>query len=240
MYEGPVQELIDELSRLPGIGPRGAARIAFHLLDAPVDDVNRLSDLLRAVKKHAKFCSVCFNISQEDLCRICRDQRRDRSMICVVEESKDVIAIERTREFRGLYHVLGGSISPIDGRGPADLHTRELFQRLADPEIKEVILATDPDTQGEATAAYLSRMLVDSGIRVTRPASGLPVGGDLEYADQVTLGRAFEGRRDMHAPRREPQPQPIMSSPVGSDGSAEPAGEAATDSSTSNAQIGAI
>lgn len=205
MYEGPVQALIDELSRLPGIGPRGAGRIAFYLLDAPAEDVMRLADLLKAVKEQAKFCSVCFNISQDEMCRICRDPRRDRTMICVVEESKDVVAIERTREFRGLYHVLGGSISPIDGRGPADLHTRELFQRLSDPNITEVILATDPDTQGEATAAYLSRMLVDSGIKVTRPASGLPVGGDLEYADQVTLGRAFEGRRDMHAPRPAPR-----------------------------------
>lgn len=208
MYDGPVQDLIDELSRLPGVGPRSAARIAFYLLDAAPEDVIRLADLMRDVKEQAKFCSICFNICAEEQCRICRDPRRDRTMICVVEESKDVIAIERTREFRGLYHVLGGSISPIDGRGPADLHTRELFQRLSDPEITEVILATDPDTQGEATASYLSRMLVDSGIRVTRPASGLPVGGDLEYADQVTLGRAFEGRRDMHAPRREPQLPP--------------------------------
>lgn len=214
MYEGLVQELIDELSRLPGIGPRGAGRIAFYLLDAQPDDVNRLADLLKAVKEHAKFCSVCFNISQEEQCRICRDPRRDQTMICVVEESKDVIAVERTREFRGVYHVLGGSISPIDGRGPADLHIRELFQRLSDPTITEVIIATDPDTQGEATAAYLSRMLADSGIKVTRPASGLPVGGDLEYADQVTLGRAFEGRRDMHAPRHEPQLPPTAPSPV--------------------------
>ena len=213
MYEGPVQVLIDELSRLPGIGPRGAGRIAFHLLDAPIEDVTRLADALRALKEQTKFCSVCFNVSQDEQCRICRDPRRDRTMICVVEESKDVIAIERTREFRGLYHVLGGSISPIDGRGPADLRTRELFIRLGDPAITEVILATDPDTQGEATASYLSRMLADSGIKVTRPASGLPVGGDLEYADQVTLGRAFEGRRDMHAPRTEPELVPTAASP---------------------------
>lgn len=197
MYEGPVQELIDELSRLPGIGPRSAQRIAFHLLDAPEEDVLKLADTLREVKRHARFCEVCFNVSQEDRCRVCRDPRRDRSILCVVEESKDVVAIERTNEFRGLYHVLGGSISPIDGRGPGDLHTRELFTRLADGEIQEVILATDPDTQGEATASYLSRMLRDFGVRVTRPASGLPVGGDLEYADQVTLGRAFSGRRSM-------------------------------------------
>lgn len=157
----------------------------------------KLADTLREVKRHARFCEVCFNVSQEDRCRVCRDPRRDRSILCVVEESKDVVAIERTNEFRGLYHVLGGSISPIDGRGPGDLHMRELFTRLADGEIQEVILATDPDTQGEATASYLSRMLRDFGVRVTRPASGLPVGGDLEYADQVTLGRAFSGRRSM-------------------------------------------
>ena len=197
MYEGPIQDLIDELSRLPGIGPRGASRIAFHLLDAPEEDVFTLADTLRRVKQASRFCEVCFNISSEERCRVCRDPRRDRAVLCVVEESKDVVAIERTNEFRGLYHVLGGSISPIDGRGPADLHTRELFQRLADGEVQEVILATDPDTQGEATASYLSRMLRDFGVRVTRPASGLPVGGDIEYADQVTLGRALEGRRDM-------------------------------------------
>lgn len=179
------------------MGPRSAQRIAFHLLDAPEEDVLALADTLREVKQHARFCEVCFNVSQEERCRVCRDPRRDRSLLCVVEESKDVVAIERTNEFRGLYHVLGGSISPIDGRGPGDLHTRELFVRLADEEIQEVILATDPDTQGEATAAYLSRMLRDFGVRVTRPASGLPVGGDLEYADQVTLGRAFSGRRSM-------------------------------------------
>lgn len=200
MYEGPIQDLIDALSRLPGVGPRSAQRIAFHLLDAPEEEVFALADTLRRVKKSAKFCEVCFNVTQENRCRVCRDPRRDRSMICVVEESKDVIAIERTSEFRGLYHVLGGSISPIDGRGPGDLHTRELFTRLADGQVTEVILATDPDTQGEATAAYLSRMLKDFGVMVTRPASGLPVGGDLEYADQVTLGRAFEGRRSMFAP----------------------------------------
>ncbi|MFV0428791.1 MAG: recombination mediator RecR [Arachnia sp.] len=195
MYEGPIQDLIDELGRLPGIGPRSAQRIAFYLLDAAEEDVYSLADTLRRVKQSARFCEVCFNVTQEQRCRVCRDPRRDRSMLCVVEESKDVIAIERTSEFRGLYHVLGGSISPIDGRGPGDLRTRELFQRLADGEVQEVILATDPDTQGEATAAYLGRMLRDFGVTVTRPASGLPVGGDLEYADQVTLGRAFAGRR---------------------------------------------
>ena len=199
MYEGPIQDLIDELSRLPGIGPRGASRIAFYLLDAPEEEVFALADTLRRMKEAARFCEVCFNISQEERCRVCRDPRRDPAVLCVVEESKDVVAIERTNEFRGLYHVLGGSISPIDGRGPADLHTRELFTRLADGVVQEVILATDPDTQGEATAAYLSRMLRDFGVRVTRPASGLPVGGDLEYADELTLGRALEGRRELSA-----------------------------------------
>lgn len=198
MYEGPIQDLIDALSRLPGVGPRSAQRIAFHLLDQPEAEVFALADVIRTVKGAARFCEVCFNVTQEERCRICRDPRRDGSVICVVEESRDVIAIERTNEFRGLYHVLGGSISPIDGRGPGDLHTRELFQRLADGQVQEVILATDPDTQGEATAAYLSRMLRDFGVQVTRPASGLPVGGDLEYADHVTLGRAFEGRRNMN------------------------------------------
>ena len=214
MYEGPIQDLIDELSRLPGIGPRGAQRIAFYLLDAPEEEVYLLADTLRRVKESSRFCEVCFNISQEERCRVCRDPRRDRSQLCVVEESKDVVAIERTNEFRGLYHVLGGSISPIDGRGPADLHTRELFQRLADGVVNEVIIATDPDTQGEATASYLSRMLRDFGVRVTRPASGLPVGGDLEYADQVTLGRAFEGRRSMFGPEDYPA-QPAVVTAAG-------------------------
>ena len=199
MYDGPVQDLIDELGRLPGIGPKSAQRIAFWLLDQPAEDVERLAQALIEVKQKVRFCEICFNVTDQDVCRICRDPKRDASSICVVEESKDVVAIERTREFRGRYHVLGGSISPIDGRGPGDLHTRELFQRLADGSVTEVILATDPDTQGEATAAYLSRMLRDFGVRVTRPASGLPVGGDLEYADEVTLGRAFAGRRSVDA-----------------------------------------
>lgn len=214
MYEGPIQDLIDELSRLPGIGPRGAQRIAFYLLDAPEEEVYLLADTIRRVKESSRFCEVCFNISQEERCRVCRDPRRDRSQLCVVEESKDVVAIERTNEFRGLYHVLGGSISPIDGRGPADLHTRELFQRLADGAVTEVIIATDPDTQGEATASYLSRMLRDFGVRVTRPASGLPVGGDLEYADQVTLGRAFEGRRSMFEQFDQPSRPAVATAPA--------------------------
>ena len=207
MYEGPIQELIDALARLPGVGPRSAQRIAFYLLDAPEEEVFDLAETLRRVKQNAQFCEVCFNVSQEQRCRVCKDPRRDRSLLCVVEESRDVIAIERTNEFRGLYHVLGGSISPIEGRGPGDLRIRELFQRLADGEVEEVILATDPDTQGEATASYLSRMLADFGVRVTRPASGLPVGANLEYADQATLGRAFEGRRVLVERATLPEPQ---------------------------------
>ena len=195
MYEGPIQDLIDALGQLPGIGPKSAQRIAFHLLDAPVEDVEHLASTLREVKARVKFCDICFNVSEDERCRMCRDPRRDQSAICVVEESKDVMAVERTREFRGLYHVLGGSISPIDGRGPSDLHIRELCMRLGDGTVQEVILATDPNVEGEATASYLSRLLLPMGVRVSRLASGLPVGGDLEYADEVTLGRALDGRR---------------------------------------------
>lgn len=195
MYEGVVQDLIDELGRLPGVGPKSAQRIAFHILQADPVDVRRLAEVLLEVKEKVAFCSVCGNVAEEELCRICRDQRRDRSVICVVEESKDVVAIERTREFRGRYHVLGGAISPIEGIGPDDLRIRELMSRLADGVVTEVILATDPNLEGEATATYLTRLLRPMGLRVTRLASGLPVGGDLEYADEVTLGRAFEGRR---------------------------------------------
>ncbi|MFT4296833.1 MAG: recombination mediator RecR [Micropruina sp.] len=195
MFEGPIQDLIDELARLPGIGPKGAQRIAFHILTAETADVERLADVLRHVAEKVRFCDRCFNISEEELCRICRDPRRDQTTICVVEESKDVMAIERTNEFRGLYHVLGGAISPIDNVGPGDLHIRELVIRLGDGTVTEVILATDPNLEGEATAAYLSRLLVPLGVVVSRLASGLPVGGDLEYADEVTLGRAFAGRR---------------------------------------------
>jgi recombination protein RecR len=197
VYEGPVQDLIDELAALPGIGPKGAQRIAFWLLDQPEEDVTRLAETLSRVKAQVRFCQVCFNIASDDLCRVCRDPRRDQTSICVVEESKDVVAIERTREFRGRYHVLGGSISPIDNRGPGDLRIRELVQRLADGTVTEVILATDPNLEGEATATYLSRLLIPMGVSVTRLASGLPVGGDLEYADEITLGRAFEGRRQV-------------------------------------------
>ena len=195
VYEGVVQDLIDELGRLPGVGPKSAQRIAFHLLATDPVDVRRLAQVLGEVKKRVKFCAVCGNVAEDELCRICRDPRRDLSAICVVEESKDVVAVERTREFRGRYHVLGGAISPIEGIGPDDLRIRELMTRLADGVVTEVILATDPNLEGEATATYLTRLLRPMGLRVTRLASGLPVGGDLEYADEVTLGRAFEGRR---------------------------------------------
>ncbi len=195
MYEGVVQDLIDELGRLPGIGPKGAQRIAFHLLAADGDDVKRLAEVLVQVKDTVRFCTECGNVAEEERCRVCRDERRDPTVICVVEEPKDVVAIERTREFRGRYHVLGGAISPIEGIGPDDLRIKELMQRLADGAITEVILATDPNLEGEATATYLARLLRPMGMQVTRLASGLPVGGDLEYADEVTLGRAFEGRR---------------------------------------------
>ncbi|GAB4069517.1 recombination mediator RecR [Angustibacter speluncae] len=199
MYEGAVQELIDELGRLPGVGPKSAQRIAFHLLAQDPEDVQRLVAALTEVKARVRFCIVCGNVAEEEQCRICRDPRRDASLVCVVEESKDVVAIERTREFRGRYHVLGGAISPIDGVGPDDLRIRELMTRLADGTITEVIIATDPNLEGEATAAFLARTLRPMGLRVTRLASGLPVGGDLEYADEVTLGRAFEGRRLLEA-----------------------------------------
>ncbi len=197
MYEGIVQDLIDELGRLPGVGPKSAQRIAFHLLSADTVDVRRLASVLVEVKDKVRFCVTCGNVAEEEQCKICRDPRRDLSVLCVVEESKDVVAIERTREFRGRYHVLGGAISPIEGIGPDELRIRELMQRLADGSVTEVILATDPNLEGEATATYLSRLLKPMGLRVTRLASGLPVGGDLEYADEVTLGRAFEGRRSV-------------------------------------------
>jgi recombination protein RecR len=197
MYEGVVQDLIDELGRLPGVGPKSAQRIAFHVLAAEAVDVRRLAQVLVEVKDRVRFCSVCGNVAQEETCRICRDQRRDPAVLCVVEEPKDVVAIERTREYRGRYHVLGGAISPIDGIGPEELRIRELLPRLSDGTVTEVILATDPNLEGEATATYLTRLLRPMGLRVTRLASGLPVGGDLEYADEVTLGRAFEGRRSV-------------------------------------------
>ena len=195
MYEGIIQDLIDELGRLPGVGPKSAQRIAFHIIQSDRVDVSRLAEVLKTVKERVKFCTTCGNISEEELCRICRDPRRDNTSICVVEESKDVIAIEKTREFKGKYHVLGGAISPIDGIGPENLRIRELMQRLAETKIAEVIIATDPNLEGEATATYLTRLIKPLGVKVSRLASGLPVGGDLEYADEVTLGRAFEGRR---------------------------------------------
>lgn len=195
MYEGVVQDLIDELGRLPGVGPKSAQRIAFHILAADPADVRRLADVLIEVKARVRFCVTCGNVAQDEQCRICADPRRDPHVLCVVEEPKDVVAIERTREFRGRYHVLGGAISPIEGVGPDDLRTRELMERLADGTVTEIILATDPNLEGEATATYLARLIKPMGLRVTRLASGLPVGGDLEYADEVTLGRAFEGRR---------------------------------------------
>jgi recombination protein RecR len=193
MYEGAVQNLIDRLGQLPGVGPKSAQRIAFHLLAAEPEDVRALVDALVEVKERVRFCAACGNVSEEQECRICRDPKRDPAVICVVEESKDVVAIERTREFRGRYHVLGGAISPIDGIGPDDLRLQELMERL--PGATELIIATDPNLEGEATATYIARLVQPMGIKVTRLASGLPVGGDLEYADEVTLGRAFEGRR---------------------------------------------
>jgi len=195
VYDGVVQSLIDELGRLPGVGPKGAQRIAFYLLGADPADVRRLAAVLVEVIERVRFCRVCGNVAEEEECRICRDPRRDPSVICVVEEPKDVAAIEKIREYHGRYHVLGGAISPIDGIGPEDLRTRELMARLSDGSVSELILATDPNLEGEATATYLARLVKPLGLRVTRPASGLPVGGDLEYADEVTLGRAFEGRR---------------------------------------------
>ncbi len=203
MYEGPVQDLIDELGRLPGVGPKSAQRIAFHLLGVEPADIGRLQAALQRIRDGVQFCTICGTVSEKELCRICADSRRDRSVICVVEEPKDVQAVERTREFRGRYHVLGGALDPMSGIGPEQLRIRELLARLGNQadgvDVSEVIIATDPNTEGEATATYLSRQLRDVGVVVTRLASGLPVGGDLEYADEVTLGRAFEGRRRVDA-----------------------------------------
>ncbi|WP_033293007.1 recombination mediator RecR [Amycolatopsis jejuensis] len=196
MYEGVVQDLIDELGRLPGVGPKSAQRIAFHLLAADPADLARLQDVLGKVKEGVQFCEVCGNVSEQDRCRICRDERRDLTVICVVEEPKDVLAVERTREFKGRYHVLGGALDPLSGIGPEQLRMRELLKRIGEADVREIIIATDPNTEGEATATYLVRMLRDfPGLTVTRLASGLPMGGDLEFADELTLGRALSGRR---------------------------------------------
>ena len=197
MYEGPVQDLIDEMGRLPGIGPKSAQRIAFHLLKVDPTDAERLARAITEVKARVHFCRICWNVAEGEVCRICGDARRDATLVCVVEEPRDLVAIEKTREFRGRYHVLGGAISPIEGVGPDDLRIRELLRRLGSEGVREVILATNPNIEGEATAMYLARLLGPLGVRVTRIASGLPVGGDLEYADEVTLGRAFAGRREM-------------------------------------------
>jgi recombination protein RecR len=202
VYEGPVQDLIDELGRLPGVGPKSAQRIAFHLLGADPADLTRLQDALQRVKEGVVFCEICGNVSAENICRICADPRRDLTMVCVVEEPKDVLAVERTREFKGRYHVLGGALDPLSGIGPDQLRIRELLARMGavvdGVSISELIIATDPNTEGEATATYLVRMLRDfPGLTVTRLASGLPMGGDLEFADELTLGRALSGRRPL-------------------------------------------
>ncbi|WP_269928411.1 recombination mediator RecR [Kocuria massiliensis] len=221
MYQGAVQDLIDELGRLPGVGPKSAQRIAFYILNSPADEMAQLASAITTVKTKVSFCEICGNISESPKCSICRDARRDGSLICVVEEPKDVSAIERTGSFTGRYHVLGGSINPMQGIGPDRLRIRELVTRLADEEIQEIILAMDPNLEGEATATYLSRMLTPIGITVSRLASGLPVGGDLEYADEITLGRALEGRRVLTAGQRK------------AEGSAQGPRETATSESTS-------
>ncbi|TGD27975.1 recombination protein RecR [Brevibacterium sp. S22] len=197
VYEGALQDLVEEFGKLPGIGPKSAQRLAFHILQTDAQDVNALAQALTNVKKRVRFCEICGNVSEEAECTVCQDPRRDRSMVCVVEEPKDVVAIERTREYRGLYHVLGGAIDPMAGVGPDNLRIKELMTRLQDGEVTETVIATDPNLEGEATATYLVRLLGSLGVTVTRLASGLPVGGDLEYADEVTLGRAFSGRREI-------------------------------------------
>ena len=199
VYEGPVQALVDELGRLPGVGPKSAQRIAFYLLKAAPEDANRLARAIVEAKEKVSWCRRCFNIAEGELCIYCRDDRRDSALLCVVEEPRDIVAVERTHEFRGRYHVLQGAISPIDGIGADQLRVKELLARVRDEGVTEVILATNPNIEGEATAMYLARLLKPLGLRVTRIASGLPVGGDLEYADEVTLGRALEGRREVDA-----------------------------------------
>ena len=196
-YTPPVQSLIDELGRLPGIGPKSAQRIAFHLLKVPADDAFRLAHAIREAKETVRFCERCFNVAEAELCVFCSDDRRDSSVICVVEESRDIVSVERTGEFNGRYHVLLGAMSPLEGIGPEQLKIRELLNRLGPEDVQEVIVCTNPNTEGEVTAMYLARMLKPLGLKVTRLASGLPVGGDLEYADELTLGRALEGRRSI-------------------------------------------
>jgi recombination protein RecR len=197
LHEGPVQHLVDELGRLPGVGPKSAQRIAYHILKTPTEDARRLADAIVEAKARVTWCQTCFNIAEGGQCQFCRDDRRDRTILCVVEEPRDIVAIERTREFSGRYHVLQGAISPIEGIGPEQLRVRELLLRLEPEGVVEVILATNPNIEGEATAMYLAKLLKPLGVKVTRIASGLPVGGDLEYADEVTLGRALEGRREV-------------------------------------------
>jgi recombination protein RecR len=197
VFEGPVQDLVEELGRLPGVGPKSAQRIAFHLLRLPAEDAKRLARAIVEAKDKVSWCRRCFNIAEGERCRYCKDAGRDPTLVCVVEDARDIVAVERTREFRGLYHVLGGAISPIEGVGPEQLRVRELLTRVGEEDVKEVILATNPNIEGEATAMYLARLLRPLGVRVTRIASGLPVGGDLEYADEITLGRALEGRREV-------------------------------------------
>ena len=199
MYAGPVQELIDQLGRLPGVGPKSAQRIAFYLLKLPKEDAERLAQSIIEVKARISFCRRCWNVSEGELCELCRDERRDPTIVCVVEEPRDIVAVEKTQEYRGLYHVLQGAISPIEGIGPEQLRVKELLARVETEGIKEIILCTNPNLEGEATAMYLARLLKPLGLTVTRIASGLPVGGDLEYADELTLGRALEGRREVEA-----------------------------------------
>jgi recombination protein RecR len=199
VFAGPLQSLVDELGRLPGIGPKSAQRIAFHLLKVAPEDAMRLADAIVAVKERITFCPRCFNVAEGDLCAICADARRESSQLCVVEDPRDIVSVERTQEFRGRYHVLQGALNPIEGIGPAQLRVRELFDRLEPEGVTEVILCTNPNLEGEATAMFLAKELKPLGIRVTRIASGLPVGGDLEYADELTLGRALEGRREVEA-----------------------------------------
>jgi recombination protein RecR len=197
MFAGPIQELVDELGRLPGVGPKSAQRIAFHLLEVPSEEALRLAGAIAQVKDRIQLCERCFNVSEGPLCVICRDDRRDQGLLCVVEDPRDIVAVERTREFHGVYHVLGGAMNPIEGIGPEQLRVRDLLKRLEDRAITEIILCTNPNLEGEATAMYLARLLSPLGIKVTRIASGLPVGGDLEYADELTLGRALVGRREV-------------------------------------------